>query len=267
VQRSFRVFGALAGLTTLLAAGASTSTAGSQAAAGTLNLSAALNLASILGACPPGVSASACAARTSTGPFPGLGQVTGTYTFLADIGPPSCANGFGKTRAYPIRFAVASKGEILFELAAGVQCVNEESDFAVRAQTQTFTVSGGTGIYAGASGSGTVTRSLGTTSTGAAGKETWTGTLTVPGLDFDLTRPTLTAAVSKTVKVKKGAKTARVVFQVTAQDDRDGALPATCAPRSGSRFEIGRTRVTCSATDGSANTGSASFTVTVRPRK
>ncbi len=247
------MFGALAGLTTLLAAGASTSTAGSQAAAGTLNLSAALNLASILGACPPGVSASACAARTSTGPFPGLGQVTGTYTFLADIGPPSCANGFGKTRAYPIRFAVASKGEILFELAAGVQCVNEESDFAVRAQTQTFTVSGGTGIYAGASGSGTVTRSLGTTSTGAAGKETWTGTLTVP--------------VSKTVKVKKGAKTARVVFQVTAQDDRDGALPATCAPRSGSRFEIGRTRVTCSATDGSANTGSASFTVTVRPRK
>lgn len=257
------MFAALAGLTILVGAAASASIAGSQAATGTLNLRTALNLVSTLGPCPPGVSATACAARTSTGPFPGLGQVAGTYTFLSDVGPP-CANGFGKARAYPVRFAVASKGEIQFDLAAGEACVNEESDFAVRAQTQTFTVAGGTGIYAGASGSGTVTRTLGTTDSGSAGKETWTGTLTVPGLDFDLTPPTLTGALPKTVKAKKGAKSARVTFRVTAQDDRDGTLPVACTPRSGSRFNIGRTRVTCWATDSSANATTATFAVTVK---
>ena len=262
MQRSFRVFAALAGLTILVAASAST--AGSQAAVDTLNLNTALRLVSVLGPCAPGVSASGCAARTSTGPFPGLGPVAGTYAFFSDVGPPLCANGFGKARAYPVRFAVASKGEIDFDLAAGVECVNEETDFAVRAQTQTFTVTGGTGIYAGASGSGTVKRSLGSTDSGSAGIETWTGTLTVPGYEFDVTRPTLSGAVSRTVRAAKDARTARVVFRVTTQDDRDGVLRTTCAPSSGSRFTIGKTRVKCSATDTSANTGSASFVVTVK---
>jgi hypothetical protein len=44
-------------------------------------------------------------------------------------------------------------------------------------------------------------------------------------------------------QAEEGAKSARVTFQVAAQDDRDGALPVTCTPRSGSRFRIGRTRV------------------------
>jgi hypothetical protein len=257
----------LAGLTILVGTAASASTAGSQAATGTLNMSATLRLVSILGPCPPGVSATGCSARTSRGPFAGLGDVTGTYTFLIDVGPPACANGWGKARAYPVRFAVASKGEIHFELAAAAECLNEEQDFAARAPTQTFTVAGGTGVYAGASGTGTVARTLGTTDTGAAGTETWTGTLTVPGLEFDITPPTLAGAANKTVRAKKGAKSARVVFRVTAQDDRDGTLPVACTPRSGSRFNIGRTRVTCSTTDSSGNTASASFTVTVRRTK
>ncbi|MFN0153504.1 MAG: HYR domain-containing protein [Gaiella sp.] len=96
---------------------------------------------------------------------------------------------------------------------------------------------------------------------------TWTGTLTVPGLDFDVTPPTLAGATNKTVRAKKGAKSARVVVGVTAQDDRDGTLPVSCSARSGSRFRIGRTPVTCSSTDGSANTAKATFTVTVRPTK
>jgi len=166
--------------------------------------------------------------------------------------------------AYPVRFAIASKGDLLFQLAEGAQCVNEETDFAVRAQTQAFTVTGGTGIYAGASGTGIVTRRLGDTSTGAAGTETWTGTLTVPGLEFDLTPPTLAGATSKTVRAKKRAKAARVTYRVTAQDDRDGTVPVTCSPKSGTRFEIGRTKVNCAATDTSANITEASFTIRVR---
>jgi HYR domain-containing protein len=55
-----------------------------------------------------------------------------------------------------------------------------------------------------------------------------------------------------------------VTFHVTAQDERDGALPVTCVPRSGSRFPIGRTVVKCGATDSSANTAGASFRITVK---
>jgi len=53
---------------------------------------------------------------------------------------------------------------------------------------------------------------------------------------------------------------------VAAHDDVDGTVPVTCAPRSGSFFPVGRTRVRCAATDKSANTATASFTVTVRRR-
>jgi hypothetical protein len=256
LARRFRAFAVLVGLTILVGAAASASTAGSQVASGTLNLHAALRLVSIVGECPSGVSASVCSRRTSTGPYAGLGQVAGTYTFLLDQGSPSCPEGLSRARAYPVRFAIASKGEIHFQLAAGAECVNE-----AKAQAQTFTVTGGTGIYAGASGTGTVTRQLGSTS---AGGETWTGTLTVPGLEFDLTRPTLTGATNKTVRARKGAKSARVAFKVTARDDRDGTLPVACTRRSGSLFKIGKTRVTCSSIDRSANAANASFTITVR---
>ena len=245
-------------------AGAEAAPTASKAATGTLNMNAKLRLVSVLGPCPPGVVASGCAERTSTGAFAGLGQVTGRYMFLIDVGPPTCANGWGKARAYPVRFAVASKGEINFELAPAAQCLNEEQDFAARAPTQAFTITGGTGIYAGASGTGTVARVLGTTDTGAAGTETWTGTLSVPGLEFDVTAPTLAGATSKTVRAKKGAKSARVTFKVTAQDSTDGVVPVGCDPRSGSRFQLGKTRVTCEATDSSGNAATAAFRITVR---
>ena len=52
-------------------------------------------------------------------------------------------------------------------------------------------------------------------------------------------------------------------FMTSAVDVVDGYLRANCVPASGSMFAIGTTTVTCSATDSSANTGSASFTVTV----
>ncbi|MFF9570566.1 VWA domain-containing protein [Streptomyces sp. NPDC014685] len=48
---------------------------------------------------------------------------------------------------------------------------------------------------------------------------------------------------------------ARVTYGATAQDATDGTLPVTCAPASGSLFPVGRTTVTCSATDSAGNTG------------
>ncbi|WP_323183892.1 MULTISPECIES: HYR domain-containing protein [unclassified Streptomyces] len=53
-------------------------------------------------------------------------------------------------------------------------------------------------------------------------------------------------------KDKKGA---RVTYDATAQDATDGTLPVTCTPASGSLFPVGRTTVTCSATDSAGNTG------------
>ena len=94
-----------------------------------------------------------------------------------------------------------------------------------------------------------------------------TGTLTVPGLEFDLTPPTLTGAVNKTVRARKGAKRARATFKVTANDQVDGTRPVTCKPKSGSQFRVGRTTVRCSAVDSSANTGTSTFRVLVKRRR
>jgi hypothetical protein len=99
------------------------------------------------------------------------------------------------------------------------------------------------------------------------GVEDWAGSLVVPGVEFDLTPPALKGAVPRTIRAPKGVKRVRVRYAVTARDDVDGRVPVVCKPRSGSRFAIGRTTVTCSATDSSANTATRKFTVTVKRRR
>ena len=116
-----------------------------------------------------------------------------------------------------------------------------------------------------ASGGGTVEiHSSGAT---GGGTDIWTGTLIVPGYSFDLTPPTIMGVKNRTVRVPRRAKRARVKYSVTAVDDVDSDVPVSCRPRSGSRFRVGHTRVTCSATDTSANIRTATFTVTVKPRR
>jgi hypothetical protein len=271
IRRHFALLavGGVAGLAIFVGAspGVPATSAGTHSAE-TLNLQARLDLVSQLGSCPPGVGApvTACAARTGEGLVSGLGRVTESYTFLLSEGPPTCAGaGSGKALAYPVRLVVVGKGEIDVAVAEAAECIGTE---AVRTQTQGFVITGGTGIYAGASDSGTVERVLGgETPTGRRGTETWTGTLDVPRLEFDVTPPTLSGAVNKTVRAPRRAKSVRVRFTVTAQDARDGSVPVRCTPRSGSRFKLGKTRVTCAATDKSGNTATAKFIVTVRARR
>ncbi len=173
------------------------------------------------------------------------------------MGAPTCPSDLGKPLATTGRLVVAGKGEIQLALADGARCIDIEP---LRNEPQDFTITGGTGIYAGASGNGTVERSIG----GGVGRERWTGTLVVAGREFDVTRPTLSGATSKIVRAPKGAKRVRVTYKVTAADEIDGELPVACQPRSGSRFAVGRTVVTCSATDTSANTRTATFRITVK---
>jgi HYR domain len=260
------------GLTLVVAATAAAPAASEpQAAAGTLDVQARFDLISYGAACPGGVppEATECRARTGDGFVRGLGNVSVSYTWPLEVGPPTCPAAadeynlarFAKPLATTGRLSVAGKGEITFTLAEGAQCVPlfEPPPY----EPQEFTITGGTESFAAASGTGMVERSVG----GGDGTETWTGTLEVPGLEFDVTAPKLNGAGSKTVRARKGAKTARVTFKVMATDDVDGPVPVLCQPKSGSRFKLGRTTVGCEATDSTGNTATAGFTVTVRPRR
>jgi HYR domain len=123
-----------------------------------------------------------------------------------------------------------------------------------------FTVTGGTGAYAGASGSGAED----TTGVGLLqASDTLSGTIVAPATTFDLTPPVI-SGVSKIVRAPKGKKSVRVRYAVSANDAVDGPVSATCAPASGSSFRVGHTRVRCTATDSSANTATVGFTITVK---
>jgi hypothetical protein len=132
---------------------------------------------------------------------------------------------------------------------------------------QPFTITGGSDAFAGATGGGIVEHDVHQYVTAAAGTDTWIGTLDAPGHEFDLTPPTLSGLVDRAVRARKGATRVRVTFRVTARDLVDGSLPARCRPGSGSRFEVGRTTVKCSATDTSANPVTGSFRVVVKRRR
>jgi hypothetical protein len=54
-----------------------------------------------------------------------------------------------------------------------------------------------------------------------------------------------------------------VTYTVSANDAVDGPVTPTCSPASGTKFAIGTTTVTCTATDAHHNTATKTFTVTV----
>jgi HYR domain len=248
-------------LATAAGAGGFLGAATASLSAETPNLRGALNLVSISVPCPAGTpDTTECRARTGNGIVPGLGNVSLVYLWSFRMGPPSCSSTLGKPLSTTGRLVIAGKGEIHFALAEGANCVDQEP---LRNEPQDFTIIGGSGIYEAASGGGTVARSL----SGGSGTERWTGTLVVPGLELDLTPPTFSGARSTTVRAPKGAKRVRVTYNVTARDAVDGPIPVSCEPRSGSRFEVGRTIVTCEATDTSGNTGRARFAVTVKKKR
>jgi HYR domain len=231
------------------------------ASAGSLELNATLNMSRTPGTaadCAPGAPDTAlCARYSGEASIRGLGAVTSRYTkMITSMTGAGCEVSIPT----PAVIEVASKGTIelstdacwLFRLPISIGPFQ-------------FTVGGGTGSYAGATGVLTFTSQVAATPPGA--RDLWTGTLTVPGYEFDLTPPTFTGARNRVVKVAKKAKRVRVRYSVKATDAVDGPLAATCAPRSGSMFRLGRKRVTCSAEDSSANSATKSFIVTVKRRR
>ncbi len=78
----------------------------------------------------------------------------------------------------------------------------------------------------------------------------------------DITPPDISVPGDMTVEAA-GASGATATFSVTATDNIDGPLTATCTAESPSLFPLGPTTVSCSATDAAGNEGSESFTITV----
>lgn len=233
----------------------------SRLAAGTLDFQARFRATSRGVECPAEAPSNAqCIGRAGSATVSGLGSVSLDYVWSFGLDAPTCPAEQARPLATTGRLVVAGKGELRFAMAAGAECVNVEP---VRNEPQSFTITGGTGVFQSASGSGTATRQLG----GGVGTERWTGTLAVPGVEFDVAPPTLIGARSKTVRARKGAKRVRVAYEVSASDATDGVVPVSCKPRSGSSFPVGRTVVSCSATDSSGNTSNATFRVVVRPTR
>lgn len=58
---------------------------------------------------------------------------------------------------------------------------------------------------------------------------------------------------------------APATFTVTAKDPRDGTRAAYCLPKSGTTFPLGKTTVSCWATNSRGKLGRATLTVTVTP--
>ncbi|CAM5568108.1 hypothetical protein SANTM175S_00305 [Streptomyces antimycoticus] len=79
----------------------------------------------------------------------------------------------------------------------------------------------------------------------------------------DVTAPVITVD-DRTIEATDDNGT-EVDFTATAQDAVDGDLPVSCDPAPGWRFPVGRTRVSCTATDSSGNTGTGTATFTVLP--
>ena len=95
-----------------------------------------------------------------------------------------------------------------------------------------------------------------TDSSGNTGSGTFTVTV------GDRTAPAVGVPATVTAEATSAAG-APVAFTATASDAVTPNLVPTCSPASGSTFAIGTTVVSCSATDGAGNTGTARFEVKV----
>jgi hypothetical protein len=219
--------------------------------------------------CPDGFSPTVGCHPHPGGPVavPGLGFVSQSYLYPVETEPgPSCVGG-GFVLGYTARLSVTGKGEIYLLLGPVDGCLYGPPQETVLTPTQPFSITGGSEVYTGASGSGVVSRTSAhrTTAGHGAATDIWDGTLVVQGLEFDLTPPEISGAVDKVVRAPRKAKRVRVKFNVTAADAVDGPIAVDCKPRSGSFFRVGRrTTVTCSATDSSANTSRATLAVLVK---
>jgi hypothetical protein len=138
----------------------------------------------------------------------------------------------------------------------------------------TFTASGGTPPYNFVCGAypGSLflvgSHNVGCLAQDSRGNSTPIKTFTITVTDYvhDVTPPVFQNAPGPISATADASGRALVSFTpLTAIDAHDGAVPVHCQPSSGGpdSFPVGVTTVTCTAEDSSANTATASFTITV----
>jgi photosystem II stability/assembly factor-like uncharacterized protein len=87
----------------------------------------------------------------------------------------------------------------------------------------------------------------------------------IPGCKIDTTPPVWSNIPATIIAYATSTSGAKVTYKSpTATDAVDGVRPVTCALASGSTFPINKTTVTCSASDKSGNSSTATFTVWVQ---
>jgi hypothetical protein len=133
-----------------------------------------------------------------------LGPATETYTKVIDdhrVCPPDTP--IEQPRSAVIE--VEGKGSIQLSLPGPVCAARGPG----RVGPLDATINGGSGLYSEASGSLVFESNLG------VGRPTdkWTGSLTVPRLDFDTAPPVLRGARARTIRAPRHAKRVRVVMR------------------------------------------------------
>jgi hypothetical protein len=196
----------------------------------------------------------ACYTATGQPAVPGLGRTELNLLDVIDRSDPAqrCEHW-----AVSGSFVAGPRGSIAFT-GSSRGCVTWESAIG----TNSFSIASGSGNLGGATGSG-VLDFVGFSEASFTGRIHLTGTLSAPNYAFDTTPPTL-SGIQDLVLRAKTKRGARARFVITATDAVDGSVPVSCKPQSGSWLRTGTTRVTCTATDSSANTAQGSFTVRVR---
>lgn len=210
--------------------------------------------------CPPDVRFAQCVRFVGRTLVPGLGATTITYDKVLISSDTGCE----VTQFNVAVLAVAGKGAL--RLTRSGKVCGRPAPAAVGPLV--YDVTDGTGIFTGASGTlrfSSQVQRIDFSCVCGRSSDRWSGALTVPGAELDIVAPSLTTVRSRTVRAPRNAKRVVVRFAVTARDAVDGQVPVVCSPRSGSRFPLGRTTVTCSADDTSGNTATTRFTVTVKP--
>jgi hypothetical protein len=140
----------------------------------------------------------------------------------------------------------------------------------------TFTASGGTPPYNFVCGAypGSLftvgSHNVGCMAQDFRGNSTPMATFTITVTDYvhDVTPPVFQNVPGPITATADASGRALLSFTpLTAIDAHDGPVPVHCQPSSGGpdAFPLGVTTVTCTAQDSSANTATASFTITVTP--
>ena len=83
----------------------------------------------------------------------------------------------------------------------------------------------------------------------------------------DVTAPVLGVPDDIRYQQKERGAVVRMTYTVAVTDDTDPHPRVRCTPKSGSRFAVGTTKVTCTATDRAGNKSTESFKIVVTAAK